>query len=346
MADAVVRISDAVTPEVFNPYTAQQTEVKSKLLSSGVVVRSPLADRFLSGGGLTFNLPSWQDIPDDDANVSSDDPTAHSETKKISSSQEIAVRLNRNQSWSDMDLTGELAGSDPLRAIGDRVSSYWTRQAQAAFVATMKGIFADNDAAPAASEHVAGDLTHDISTGPYVQNETDFTAKAFIFASHTMGDSADDLGVCFMHSYIYSRAKINNLIDFVPDAVNPDAADVPAFLGHRVVVDDAVPNPSSGVYETWLFGQGAVLWGVTDAETPSETLRVPTAGAGGGQTKLFSRVSWTFHPKGHKFAVASPASGGPSNAATSGNLAHAASWQRVFPERKQIKIARLITKEF
>nr|DAS50813.1 MAG TPA: major capsid protein [Caudoviricetes sp.] len=28
------------------------------------------------------------------------------------------------------------------------------------------------------------------------------------------------------------------------------------------------------------------------------------------------------------------------------NLAHAGSWKRVFPERKQIKIARLITREF
>ena len=50
------------------------------------------------------------------------------------------------------------------------------------------------------------------------------------------------------------------------------------------------------------------------------------------------------HPAGHAYA-GTPANGGPSNAATANNLAAAASWNRVYPERKQIKIARLRTTE-
>jgi hypothetical protein len=50
------------------------------------------------------------------------------------------------------------------------------------------------------------------------------------------------------------------------------------------------------------------------------------------------------HPVGHRYDASAPA-GGPSNASTTNNLANATSWKRVFPERKQIKIARLITRE-
>ena len=78
---------------------------------------------------------------------------------------------------------------------------------------------------------------------------------------------------------------------------------------------------------------------------PTEVFRHPSAGNGGGQSTLYNRVEWCLHPVGHKFA-ASPADGGPSNLATAPNLAHEDSWQRVYPERKQIKIARLITREF
>ena len=67
-------------------------------------------------------------------------------------------------------------------------------------------------------------------------------------------------------------------------------------------------------------------------------------GNGAGAETLYNRVEWSIHPAGHKYAGTAP-NGGPSNAATSNNLADAGSWQRVFPERKQIKIARLKTRE-
>jgi hypothetical protein len=154
-----------------------------------------------------------------------------------------------------------------------------------------------------------------------------------------------DLGLVFMHSIVYNRALKNNLIDFIPDSTNPAAIGIPTFLGRTVIVDDGTPR-SSGVFETWLFGAGAVRIGMGSPKVPTEVDRKPAAGNGSGQDVLHNRVEWVIHPVGHRFAVASPAAGGPSNASTSGNLAHADSWARVFPERKQIKIARLITREF
>lgn len=336
------RLSDLIVPAVFTPYKQQITEQKSRLIQSGAVVRSNMLDSFLAGAGLTVNAPSFRDLAQDDENTSTDDPAQLSTPKKIGTAQEIAVRLSRNQSWSSMDLNAALIGVDPLEAIAQRVGYYWTLRAQAAFIATMKGIFADNDAAPVGSEHVQGDLTIDVSGSSYSAGVTDFSAGAFIDAITTAGDSKEGLGMVMVHSIVHARMQKNNLIDYIPDARGEIM--IPRFLGREVIVDDSVPF-SSGVFETWIFGPGAVQIGMGAPKVPTEVDRSPSAGNGGGQETLYDRVEWALHPEGHAYVGTAP-SGGPTNAATTNNLAAAGSWARRYTERKQIKIARLKTREF
>lgn len=340
---AVTKIADIIVPAIFGPYVQQLTTLKSALVRSGALTPNPQMNANLAGGGLTFNTPSFKDLADDTDNISTDDDTSDATANKIGTSQEISVRLSRNQVWSSMDLAADLAGADPSQAIADRVANYWVGRLQAAFVATGTGLFADNAAAPGGSEHVQDDMTVDISDTVYTAGATDFSAEAFIDAIGTMGDSADELTVVMMHSTVFQRAQKNNLIDFIADAVNPDAVRIPFFLGRRVIVDDTLPNASS-VFDTWMIGGGAFQLGVGTPKVPVETERLPVAGDGGGQDRIVSRVQWSIHPSGNKYA-GTAASGGPTNAATSNNLAHAGSWERVFPERNQIKIARLITRE-
>lgn len=345
----ITLVSDIITPEIFNPYVQQLTEQKSRLIQSGVAVRSPMIDEFLMGGGLTANAPSFKDLDDDADNVSSDvadddftGGAANSAPKKTGTSQEIMVRLSRNQSWSSADLTAALAGADPMESIAQRVATYWARRQQAAFVATMTGVFADNDAAPSGTEHTQYDLTNDVSGVSYTAGVTDFSAEAFVDAAVTMGDSMGDLSLVCVHSIVYARMQKNNLIDFIPDSEG--RVNIPTFLGRIVIVDDGITS-AAGVYHTWLFGAGAIALGVGAPKVPTETARKPDSGNGGGSDVLYNRVEWVIHPVGHKYA-GTTSLGGPSNAATTNNLAHAGSWQRVYPERKQIKIARLITREF
>lgn len=362
---AVTRLSDLVIPEEFASYIQQRTETKSNLIRSGLVVRSSYLDGVLNGGGLTFNVPSLRDI-DGDERTSSDDPTVripHDGTgtppdahQKIQSSQEIAVRLSRNASWSDMDLNMALAGTDPMEAIMGLTSDYWTRKLQKAFVAMMQGVFNDNDAAPSGSDtHTQGDLTVDIKGGSYVAGVTDFNMESLIDALTTLGDSAGDIVAVMMHSHVHARAKKNNLIDSIPDSTNTAAGMIDVILGkYRVIVDDGLPNPAgsganataTGIYHTWLLGSSAVLMGMGSAKVPAEIDRDPEGGNGGGQSILYERVEWCLHPVGHAWIGTAP-NGGPSNgdASTANTLAHADSWRRVYPERKQIKVARLITRE-
>ncbi len=352
---AEVRIADVVVPEIFAPYVQTLTEQKTALIDSGVVVRDPALDGFLAGGGTTFNAPSWRDI-DDDSNiladrVSDDNPASIAVPNKIQTNQELATRLSRNQSWKTMDLVAALSGDDPTNAIANRVASYWRRRLQAVFIGTWAGIFSDNAAVAPNDDPRAGitnnaaqdDLTVDIS-GVFTPGVTDFSAEAFIDAITTAGDSQSDFVAVMMHSIVFSKAQKNNLIDFVPDSTNAAAADIPTFLGRRVIVDDSMPN-AAGVFDTWIFGASASRWGVGNPKVPAEVDRIPAQGNGGGAEELYSRIEWSMHPVGHRFlsgSVANP-DGGPTNAEIADGVNN---WARTFPERKQIKAARLVTTEF
>lgn len=345
MATGVTRIADLIVPAHFTAYTQQLSTIKSRLVASGAVVRDPILDAELNGGGLTFSHPSYRDLDDDPENISSDDPAVFSTPNKIATASEIQVRLSRNNSWSSMDLAADLAGNDPLEAIAQRVANYWTRREQAAFIATMKGVFADNAAAPAGGDrHAINDMTVNISGTAFTDGTTNFSAGAFVDASATMGDSLDGLSMIMVHSVVYGRMLKNNLIDFVADAVNPNARGVATFLGRTVIVDDAMPV-TAGVFESWLFGAGAVRMGQGLPKVPTAVERVEAAGNGAGQEILHSRRELMFHPVGHAYIGTAP-SGGPSNADTVNNLANADSWRRVYSSRQQIPIARLITREY
>lgn len=340
MAAGTVQLADVIVPEVFTPYVQQVTEEKSRLIQSGLFMPSQFLDSFLAGAGLTMHAPSFKDLENDADNVSTDQ-SGTSSPNKIGTAQEIVVRLSRNNSWAAYDLVEALIAKDPMQAVADRVGAYWARRLQAAYIATQKGVFADNDAAPVGSEHVQYDLRVDISGSTFVSGVTNFSAEAFIDACLTMGDSMDSLGIIAVHSVVYGRMQKNNLIDFTPDSTG--TINIPTFLGREVIVDDGLPV-SSGVYESWLYGRGAFAYGKGSPLVPTEMDRTPATGNGGGSETLYNRTEWVIHPVGHAY-VGTPAKGGPSNANSSNNLANAGSWQRAFTERKQIKIARLITRE-
>ena len=348
---AAVQIADLVIPARYGQYIQQLTEEKVNILNSGIIVRDRAIDEKLAGGGLTFTVPSFKDITNEAENVSSDDPGTSATPKKIGSASEVSVRLSRNQAWSGMDLAGDLAGADPMASIAQRLSYYWARRFQIAGIATLQGVFADNAAAPSGSEHVQNDLTLDIKGASYSAGVTDFSAEAFIDAIALMGDSASDLKILMVHSVVMARLRKNNLIDYIPDSEG--RLTIPTFQGLRLVEDDAMPNPSgvtnvtntaSGIYHSWIMGEGVLRLGLGSPKVPFEKDRIILAGNGGGQDVVVSRQEFCMHPNGHAYVGSSP-NGGPDNDNGSNNLAAAGSWQRRFTERKQIKLVRLITRE-
>ena len=340
---AITELDDVIVPDIFVPYVQNRTTEKSRLIQSGALQVSERLNAALAGEGTTFTQRFFKDLDRDEENTSSASNPTDSTPGGINSGREIQVRLSRNKSWGSADLLDSLIAPDPMMAIGDLVAGYRANRLQRAFVATVKGMFAMNAAAPVtsgdkASTHTQNDMTRNISGSSFADGVTNFNPAGVIAAAGTMGDSLNELSMMMVHSVVYQRMQLLNLIDYIPDAEG--RVNIATYMGREVIVDDSMPN-TSGVFETWLVGAGAFQLGIGTAKVPVETDRKPASYQGGGSEILYHRWENIIHPVGHAW-VGTAAEGGPANA----SLATAANWARVFPERKQIKIARLITREF
>lgn len=333
---AVTRLSDLIVPEVFNTNYLAATKELSQIWQSGILMNDPTLAGNLSGAGRTFQMPFYKDLANDAENISSDDPDVSSVPKNIGTSKDVAIRHNRNQSWSNMDLNAQLTGSDPMAAIKTRVADYWQRRMQKLLVSTLKGVFADNAAAN------SGDMRYVIGTdGAGAITDAELISDvAIIDAKQTMGDAAEMLSVIVMHSRVHSRLQKLDLIEYI----QPSGTNIrfPTYLGYRVVVDDgcpAVAGTNRILYSSYLIAQGAFAYAETSPENPVEVERKPAAGNGSGQEILYTRRQFLLHPKMIKWTDSSCAGLSPTNA----ELEMAANWERVAPERKMIGLVELVT---
>ncbi len=326
---ATIRLSDIVEPTEFTAYVLQQTMTKTALVQSGVASVNSMIKTQLSAGAHSFTVPFWRDLADTEADVVSDDPAETSTPAKIGTGKQIVRKAFLHASWSAMNLASEIAGDDAINRIQGRVQAYWKRQMQARLIASLNGVKADNVA------NDSGDMVLDISgeTG----DAAIFSATAVIEASGTLGDAMDSLTGIAMHSDVYRQALKNDLIEFIRDSQGRSFA---TFRGLAVIIDDGL-TVDTGVYTTVLFGQSAVGYALAEPNIAdgTEIESKPSAGNGGGQQILHSRVNLAMHPAGFSWQEASVAGESPTIA----ELAEATNWDRTV-ERKSVPLAFLVSK--
>lgn len=333
---SIVRLSDAIEPTVFSGYMSKDTMQKSALYDTGILrTDADLANK-LAGGGRTFNVPFWKDLDDAEPDAASDDPDSHAVPGKLSAATDIARRIIWTRGWSTARLVSELAGSDPMRRISERVGAYWARRFDDACIAVMRGIFADN------ITNDAGDMVSDISSdsGTAITSAERISAEAVMDAAQTMGDAQSALQVLVIHSVVNNRLRKNDLIDFVPDSQGKMT--IPTYLGYRVVVSDKVPaiaGTNRIRYWNFLIGANAFGWAESPVARPVSVENDESAGDGMGIETLWTRRQFALHPYGIKWTDTSVGGEFP----TMSELRLAANWDRVYPERKQIPLALLIT---
>lgn len=341
---ALTQITDVIVPEVFANYMFVDTAEKAAVFQSGVIQPDAEMAKRLSDGGRLFNYPWFKDLDDDAPAIPTDDPADVLTTKKIGTGKHAFVRNYRTQGWSDADLAKELAGADPMERIRSRVGAYWGRYFNKATIYTLNGILNDNIA------NDSGDMVHDISaaTGTVtIANGADTVpaytmhAAAILEAKQTLGDAADALALIVMHSRIYTNLQKQQLIVFIPNAQG--VIEIPTYLGYRVLVSDTVPVAVSGadlIYTTYLCAEGILGWAEKPPAVPVATEREEKQGNGAGVESLITRRQFSIHPYGFTFLDASTAGEFPTDA----EMQLAANWDRAFPERKQIKLAAILTK--
>ncbi len=333
---ASTRLSDVIVPEVFHRYIVEKTAEISALFQSSLVSSDAMLSANLAGGGRTFNVPFWQDLGNTNSNISDDDPSADATPLKVSASKDVSIRHNRNQSWSAMDLTSQLAGDDPMKLIGDRVAAYWARDLQRLAISSLTGVLADNVA------NDSSDMLHSVSAdAASLLAAHQISATAVLDTCQTMGDSLKDLSAIAMHSRVYTNLRKLNLIDFIPNSRGE--VNFPTYMDLTVIVDDGLPvtaGTNQNRYTSVLFAPGAFAWGESSPDVPVEVDRNPLAGTGGGEEFIVSRRQFALHPRGIKWTDTTIAGQSPTNT----EIEDAANWDRVY-ERKNIKMAFLYTDE-
>lgn len=330
---AVTQIADVIVPVEFSQYIVQNSVEKSALVQSGIVVRNTEIEAQLRAGASTFSVPYWKDLADDEANIVTDNPAQLAVPRKLGSGKQLIRKSFNHASWSAMNLASELSGSDALKRIQERVSAYWLRQSQRRLIASLNGILADNVA------NDASDMVNDISAASGAA--ANFSAGAVIDTAGTLGDGMRDLVAVAMHSSTYKAALKADLIQTVPQS---QGGFLQTFRGLAVLIDDGLPVSGTGAtakFTTVLFGPGSVGYGMTEPRIAAgtEIENLPSAGNGGGQQILHSRVNVAMHPLGFSWKETTVTSESPSLA----ELALPANWDRV-AERKAVPLAFLIHK--
>jgi hypothetical protein len=303
-----------IIPELFNDYIIERTAELSRLRNSSMLtdMSELLGDKM---GGTTVNMPFYKDLSGDDQLV---DDTTDLAINSIATGSDVAAKLYRAQVFGATDLAADLSGSDPVGAIVDLFAEYWARQEEKILLKILSGAMA------AAS--MSGNVL-DISglTGA----AANFDADSFLDATAKLGDRQDDLAAIAVHGDTYSLMKKLDLIDFIPDSESKKI--IPTYMGHLLIVDDSMPKDSvNGIYDTYIFGNGAIGFAQASPKNPVEVGRDPLIN--GGQDYVVNRRFFVMHPRGIKW-IGTPAKATPSDS----ELATGTNWERVY-ENKNIKI--------
>lgn len=317
------RLQDVIQPEVFTPYTIQQTMEKSALVQSGVVQNDPEFDELASGPHTLVNMPYWNDLGNEESQVMKDE--GEMEVGKITAGQDIARKHARVQAWGANGLSALLSGGDPMNAIAQRVADYWARDMQRVLLATLSGVFKSQS-----MENKVHDISSEIGEAGLLSGDT------FLDATQLMGDAKESLTGVMMHSKVETELRKQDLIEYVPQS--EQGQPIPYFMGKRVIVDDAMPyDTATGVGTMYIFGEGAVALGNGSHPNIVQTEVDRNARAYSGEEALINRRIFILHPRGVKWNEGGVAAQFPTNA----EIDVGARWTRVY-EPKAVRIVKFV----
>ncbi len=323
----MTQLQDIIVPELFDPYVINRTKELSALFQSGIVSSNPEFDRLASEAAPIHSMPFFEDLTGDSEPIlEGEELTA----KQIRSNKDVSTTIRRANMWAATDLAAALSGIDPMKAVGDLVASFWARDTQKELIAVLKGVFGSYTPDGGEGEAVTPLADHILDISASSGEAGRFSASAFIDALQLLGDAQGDLTGVVMDSATKAFLKKQNLIESQRDS---DSVEFSTYQDRRVIVDDGCPS-EDGVHTAYIFGQGAIAYGVGN---PVGFVATETARDGkkaSGVDYLISRRTFLLHPRGIKWTDAVREH---IETPTREELANAVNWQRVY-EPKQVRM--------
>lgn len=141
---AQTQIADVVVPAEFSAYIVENSKVSTAIFQFGVAVPNGLISEQLQTGSTQFTVPVWSDDGESETDVTSDNIAVLSTPLKLTAVPQVVRKSFLHQSWSEMSLASELAGSEALARVQSRVQAYWDRQYERRIIASMLGVLYSN----------------------------------------------------------------------------------------------------------------------------------------------------------------------------------------------------------
>ena len=299
-------------PEVFSEYMAEQPTWNDRILASGILVQDNTIMDLIGDKGNVATLPFYVPIDAEEDPALNNDGDTDNTPSEISGSKQTCMLIQRMKAWKAQDFTKELTGADPMTHVANSVSGYYRQVRAKDLMATVDAVLS--------LDGMANHIT-DISAAegdPAEANKVDETT--LIYAQQkAIGDSAENMGLLFLHSYMYARYKAMGLVDYnkytVPNALAGDV-EMPTIGGFIPVVSDRFTVDTSGsapVYKTYMIGSGSILTcDKTNYEDPYYADYDPETKA--GIRKLYTKQGYVMHPNGFSIVATRIKKESPTNA--------------------------------
>lgn len=316
-------------PEVFSGYMAEQPTWNDRIINSGILVQDSTIMDLIGTKGNVCTLPFYIPIDENDDHALNNDGETNNVPTEISGKKQTAMLIQRMKAWKAQDFTKELTGADPMTHVANSVAGFYRQVRVRDLMAIVDAVLSLDGMV----NHIT-DLSETTGEGAVTDaNKVDETT--LIFAKQkAIGDSDGNMGLLFLHSYMYAKYQALGLVDYNKYTVtNALAGDVnlPSINGFipvvsdRYTVDTSKTNP---VYKTYMIGAGSILTcDKTNYEDPYYADYDPETKA--GIRKLYTKQGYVLHPNGFSIAANKVKKESPTNE----ELGTKANWTLAYDEK-------------
>lgn len=326
----------AFDPEVFSGYMAEQPTWNDAIINSGILVQDSTIMDLIGEKGNVATLPFYVPIDEAESQALNNDGETDNTPVEISGKKQTAMLIQRMKAWKAQDFTKELTGADPMTHVANSVAGFYRQTRVRDLMAIVDAVLSLKG-----MENHVKDIAETTGTGAVTDaNKVDETTLIFA-KQQALGDSSDNMGLLFLHSYMYAKYQALGLVDYNKYTVtNALAGDVnlPSINGFIPVVSDRYTvdiSKTNPVYKTYMIGAGAFLTcDKTNYEDPYYSDYDPETKA--GIRTLYTKQGYVLHPNGFSIDQNKVAKESPTNT----ELGNKANWSLVY-NHKNIRMGMI-----
>lgn len=308
----------------------QPNLLRDAMVSSGAMVEDAYIAQLIQNGSNLYTFPFYNELADGDED--NYDGQNNMTADEITGASQTGVVFGRMKAWKAPQFAADFTTAKPLAAIAARINPWYVHQ-------TQKRIIGMTDAALQVNQL----KSHAVSKAALTENTlSDVTQEIW-------GDAKDNIVMAIMHSAVAQEFEDLNRANYLKytDA-NGMTREVRTITvnGILCIIDDGMPmtaasgsgdSATPAMYDTYLYGVGALRHASAPVTMPVETWRDPVTN--GGVDFIGTRRRETIHLNGLSFKAPNGMTASPTNA----QLFNKSNWELAYSDPRAIFIGKMTT---